>query len=114
MIRHAFLVVSLVVFGVCALGCSALLGRNASQSSLPVQAGIATTNDSQLVAGLKVAQQVASVVTPEPYSSPLVAVIGGIIALVSSLATSYQHRQIAAQSASIATQHLPPPTPPKV
>ena len=99
----------IVVVGCLAMGCASLLGTNAAPQSIPVQYGNATTNDPQLVAWLKMAQTANATVNPTSTEKPVDAIIGGLIALAASVATSYQHRQNVQQAASIATASKLPP-----
>lgn len=100
----------IVAIGCLAMGCASLLGTNAAPQSLPVQYGNATTNDPQLVAWLKLAQTANASVNTTSTEQPVNAIIGGLIALAASVATSYQHRQSVQQSAAIATtSKLQPP-----
>jgi hypothetical protein len=47
------------------------------------------------------AQQANRVANPTPTQAPIDAILGGLVAIVASLATSWQHRQ--AQAAAAAT-----------
>ena len=107
--KKLMFLIGLVALGALAMGCSSLLGHNASADSVPVTLGAATTNDANAVAWLKTAAAANAVANPTPTQEPIAAVMGGLIALVSSIATSYQHRQQTAQVAAIAANKPTPP-----
>ena len=65
-------------------GCRALTSGTASPTSLPVTQGIATTNDSQIVAVLKEAQAINQAADPTPYEPLVNDTLSGIIMLASA------------------------------
>jgi uncharacterized protein YceK len=107
--KNITFLISLVALGCLAMGCASLLGTNAAPQSIPVVYGNASTNDPNLVAWLKMAQTANATVNPTSSEKPLDAIIGGLIALAASVATSYQHRQNVQQAATIATASTRPP-----
>lgn len=80
------------VLGGLVTGCSGLLTEKAHQNDLPVQMGIASTNDFSTVEWLRLAQVVNASANPSPSSLPIDTALGAVIAILASLGTYYQHR----------------------
>jgi hypothetical protein len=62
-------------------GCGTFLTPHSDPTSYPVSSLVASTNDSPLVAWLKVAAQANQTANPTPSQAPVGAVLGGLIAL---------------------------------
>jgi uncharacterized protein YceK len=98
-----FLIV-LVIACAAIAGCSSLLTKTPAPTSITVTSGAATTNTPEAVAWLQLAQQINAASNPTPSQAPIAAVIGGLIAIVSTVATAYNHRANASNLASTTNQ----------
>jgi hypothetical protein len=70
-------------------GCGTFLTPHSEPTSYPVQALVASTNDSPLVAWLKVAAVANQTANVTPSQAPVGAILGGLIALASVAAGWY-------------------------
>lgn len=80
------IILTVVVAGA---GCGTFLTPHSEPTSYPVQALVASTNDSPLVAWLKVAAVANQTANVTPSQAPVGAVLGGLIALASVTAGWY-------------------------
>lgn len=71
------------------VGCSSLLTKQASSTSLPVVTGAATTNDFELLAWERLFQAANAAANPTSTREPIDTIMGAIIALTSGLAGWY-------------------------
>jgi uncharacterized membrane protein len=69
---------------VLSTGCRALTSGTASPTSIPVTQGVASTNDSQVVAVLKEAQALNQAANPTPYEPLINDGLSGLIMLASA------------------------------
>jgi NADH:ubiquinone oxidoreductase subunit 6 (subunit J) len=90
--KSAAFYVALVLTAAMFAGCASLLTKTPPATSVTVTSGAATTNTPEAVAWLQLAQQVNEKGNPTPSEAPIAAVIGGLIAIVGSVATAYNHR----------------------
>ena len=98
-------------------GCGTFLTPHSDPTSYPVQALVASTNDSPLVAWLKVAATANQTANVTPSQAPAGAVLGGLIALASVAAGWYgRHKGVAVDTkttADLCANYKPATTPPK-
>lgn len=92
--KKTMLLAASCAFGLAVGGCASALTGHATQSSLPVQTGAATTNDSPAVAWEKEVGAVVHAVAPPGYSQSADVITGAIIGLTSALA-GYVGRHVA-------------------
>ena len=95
-----------------ASGCSGLLTRTASPTSIPVTSGIATTNQLAVVADLNEARSLNAALNPTP-SAPLVdAGLGALAALLTALSGWYVRHTTAVRQQTIDAATAPNPNKP--
>lgn len=83
-------------------GCESLITKQEPATDLPAQLGLATTNDTQLVAYLRAAQTANAAVNPTP-TEPLVnQLLGTLILLAGAAAGFFGHRSASSSGAAIA------------
>ena len=84
-------------------GCGTFLTPHSSPDSYPVSALVASTNDSPLVAWLKVAAVANQTANVTPSQAPVGALLGGLIALGSVAAGWYgRHKGVAVDTKTTA------------
>ena len=89
-------------------GCSAMTSGSTKPTSIAVISGIASTNDSQVVAVLKEAQAINAVANPTPYAPLVNEVLTGLIALGSALGGwMLRHKTAKAQIAAALATPVP-------
>jgi hypothetical protein len=91
------------------VGCSALLEKTASPTSVPVQLGVATTNDVNLVAYEELIQQLNNQLNPTPSRELVDTILGALISLTSAVA-GWVGRHAASPTTSTVVQSAPTPT----
>jgi hypothetical protein len=108
--------ICLIVFTalIAVSGCNSLLPNSASPANVAVQSGIASTNDSAVVADLKELQAVNKAVNPTP-TEPLV---DSALTFLAFAATAFggwyaRHHTAQAQLAAATAADPPPATPAK-
>jgi len=91
-VKVSFLLAVLLALSVT-VGCASILGHNATQNSLPVELGVATTNDNVAVAYTQLAEQINTKFNPTPTQEPISLALNGLVVLLSTLSGWYMRHK---------------------
>lgn len=100
--RNIFFFAVVIALAMAAAGCAAMLENKPTADGQLAQINPQLTNDVNAIAWLKVIKAVNQSANPTSTNAPLDAALGGLIAIVTAAATTYQHRQTANQAAALA------------
>jgi hypothetical protein len=92
----------LTIIALSGVACANLLTTPSGANSLPVQLGVASTNDVQLVAALKLLTAANAAANPTPSEAPLNALLIALTTLASAGAGWYARHTTANTAANLA------------
>ena len=107
--RNTIILITLLASSLTLISCKALLQSTATPASLPVLTGAATTNDLNIVAYLKEAQQVNSLANLTPTQAPINSLLSALIPLASAAAGFFTSHMTKAKITTVSTT-TPPAT----